>query len=121
MATVTVRSEGTMSPPAKTPAIPVIIWELTWTTPSSMWMSRAFSMSPRSASWPNAMIRESAPSSSYSPVGWGNPWSSSSIFSIVSVPPSACLTVDSHRIMMPSSSASRTSESWAGMRSRVRR
>ena len=35
MATVTVRSAGTMSPPAKIPGCPVIMFGPTWTTPSA--------------------------------------------------------------------------------------
>jgi hypothetical protein len=47
--------------------------------------------------------------------------SSSRIFSIVSESASVCATVESQRIVMPSSSASSTSMSWAGIRALVRR
>ena len=119
--TVTVRSAGTMSPPAKIPACPVIMFGPTCTTPSSTSIPATSSSSERSASWPRARITESASSSSSSPVGWGKPVSSSSIFSTVTLPPSTCLMVESQRIITPSSSASSTSNSWAGIRSRVRR
>ena len=121
MPTVTVRSSGTMSPPAKIPRCPVIMFGATLTTPSSTSIPSTPSSSDRSVSWPSASTTESASSSSSSPVGCGKPVSSSSIFSIRSRPSSACLIVDSQRIITPSSSASSTSKSWAGMRSRVRR
>ena len=44
-----------------------------------------------------------------------------SIFSTITLPPSTCLMVSSQRIITPSSSASSTSNSCAGIRSRVRR
>ena len=119
--TVTVRSAGTMSPPAKMPAWPVIMRSSTATTPSSISRPGTPSSSERSASWPSASTSESASSSSVSPVGCGKPVSSSSIFSSTSLPSSACLIVESHFISTPSSSASCTSKSWAGIASRVRR
>ncbi len=62
--TVTVRSAGTMSPPAKIPAWPVIIRSSTFTTPSSTSRPGTPSSSDRSASWPSASTSESASSSS---------------------------------------------------------
>ena len=120
-ATVTVRSDGTMSPPANTPAKPVIMLGPTWTTPSLTASPGTPSSSDRSTSWPSASTSESASSVSNSPVGCGKPFSSSSIFSTVSTPSSMRLMVESHFIMTPSCSASSTSKSCAGMRSRVRR
>ncbi len=119
--TVTERSSGTMSPPAKTPGQPVIMFGPTATTPSSTSSPGTPSSSERSVSWPSASTSESASSSSISPVGWGKPVSSSSIRSIISLPSSTCLIVDSHLISTPSSSASSTSDSCAGIRSRLRR
>ena len=116
--TVTVRSAGTMSPPAKTPECPVIMFGPTATTPSSTSIPGTPSSSERSASCPSASTSESASSSSVSPVGCGKPVSSSSIRSSSSLPPSKRLTVESHFIITPSSAASSTSNSWAGMRSR---
>jgi len=110
-----------MSPPAKTPANPVIRSLPTSTTWSEKVTPGTSASTDRSASWPRASTRQSASRSSNSPVGWGKPDSSSRIFSITSLPSSARATVDSQRIVMPSSSASVTSESWAGIRSRVRR
>ena len=60
MPTVTVRSAGTMSPPAKTPAWPVIMSGPTCTTPSSTSSPATPSSRERSASWPSASTSESA-------------------------------------------------------------
>ncbi len=110
-----------MSPPAKMPGCPVIRSGPTSTTPSENVTPGTPSSTDRSAFWPSASTRQSAASSSNSPVGCGKPVSSSLIFSIVSVPASAFATVDSQRMVTPSSSASCTSMSWAGIFSRVRR
>ena len=72
-ATVTVRSDGTMSPPANTPGRPVIIWELIFTTPSTISRPATFRRKLRSTSWPSASTSESASMISNSPVGWGKP------------------------------------------------
>ncbi len=79
------------------------------------------SMKRVSAFWPSARIRVSASMVSSSPVGCGQPVSSSSIFSTVKLVCSIRLMVSSQRTTMPSSSASSTSKSWAGICSRVRR
>jgi len=121
MATVTVRSDGTISPPAKIPGCPVIRSGPTSTTPSEKVTPGTPSRTDRSAFWPSASTRQSASSSVNSPVGCGKPVSSSFIFSITSLPSSAWATVDSQRMVTPSSSASSTSMSWAGIFSRVRR
>jgi len=71
MAIVAVRSEGTASPPAKTPSLVALIEVETPTTPSSMAMSATCSKRERSLSWPKARTTASAPSSSNSPVGTG--------------------------------------------------
>jgi hypothetical protein len=121
-ATVTLRSAGTMSPPAKRPARPVImVAGSTRTTPSSISRPATRSSSERSTSWPSASTTESAVSVSKMPVPHGLPFSSSSILSIVRVPSPTRLMVESHLTRTPSSSASSTSNSCAGMRSRVRR
>ena len=120
-AIVTVRSDGTMSPPAKMPGWPVIMSGVTATTPPLTMSPGTPSSSERSTSWPSASTSESASSVSNSPVGCGNPSASSAIFSTVSEPPSMRLIVDSHLIITPSSSASATSKSCAGIFSRVRR
>ena len=99
IATVTVRSAGTMSPPAKIPGCPVIRSAPTSTVPPENVTPGTPSSTARSASWPSASTRQSAVSSSNSPVGCGNPVSSSRIFSITSLPSSACATVDSQRIV----------------------
>ncbi len=119
--TVTVRSAGIMSPPAKIPGEPVIRSGATSTTPSSVATPGTPSSRPRSDSCPSARTSASAASVSSSPVGCGKPLSSSSMRSSVSTPASACFTVESHFLRTPSSSASSTSKSWAGIRSRVRR
>ena len=70
--TVTVRSLGTMSPPAKTPGQPVISDVETSTVPSR-WNStpgRA-RMKALSVSWPRARMIVSAASVSKRPVGCG--------------------------------------------------
>ena len=64
---------GTMSPPAKIPGWPVIMFGPTFTTPSSTSIPGTPSSSERSASWPSASTSESASSSSSSPVGCGKP------------------------------------------------
>jgi hypothetical protein len=74
----------------------------------------------RSKFWPMASTTLSAASSSTSPVGWGKP-SSSRIFSMVRVPNATWVMVRSHRSWTPSSSASSTSNGWAGIFARVRR
>ena len=84
-------------------------------------MSLRWVISDKSVSWPSASTRESASSSSNSPVPTATPFSSSVMRSSISRPPSACVTVDNQRIWTPSAWASRTSSSWAGIRSRVRR
>ena len=70
--TVTVRSLGTMSPPAKTPGHPVISDGDTCTVPSR---SNSTPGSARrkavSVSWPSARITVSAASVSKRPVGCG--------------------------------------------------
>ena len=121
IATVTERSYGTMSPPAKIPGQPVIMSGPTATTPSSTTRPGTPSSSERSVSWPSARTSESASSSSSSPVGCGKPDSSSSIRSTTSVPASTCLIVVSQLNSTPSSSASASSDSCAGIRSLVRR
>src|SRR3982751_3533119 len=60
IATVTVRSAGTMSPPAKIPEWPVIIRSSTCTTPSEISMPSTPSSSDRSVSWPSARTSELA-------------------------------------------------------------
>ena len=120
--TVTVRSAGTMSPPANTPGQPVIIDGETCTVPSrsnstpGTWRRNAVSVS-----WPSARITVSAASVSNRPVGCGKPFSSSSITSIVSSGPSKAVIVRSQLIRTPSRSASSASSSWAGIWARVRR
>ncbi|HLI15791.1 MAG TPA: hypothetical protein VKV23_07050 [Acidimicrobiales bacterium] len=118
----TVRSAGTMSPPAKTPGAPVIIEEDTTTVPSG---ARATPGTERrkavSLSWPSARIRLSAGRVSRRPVGCGTPASSSSIASTTSSWPSKALMVRSQLIVTPSASASAASSAWAGICARVRR
>ena len=121
MATVTVRSAGTMSPPAKMPSCEVIMLGPTFTTPPSISRPGTRSRSERSTSCPSAITTESASSVSNSPVGCGTPFSSSCIFSTVIAPSPASLMVDSHLMSTPSSIASCTSKSCAGIFSRVRR
>ena len=110
--TVTVRSAGTMSPPANTPGHPVIMDVDTCTVPSRLnstpgtWRRNAVSLS-----WPSARITVSAASVSNRPVGCGNPFSSSSIASIVSSGPSNAVIVRSQLICTPSRSASSASSS----------
>ena len=105
--TVTVRSAGTMSPPANTPGQPVIIEADTITVPSRLnstpgtWRRNAVS-----ASWPTARISVSAASVSSCPVGRGKPSSSSSITSTVISGPSNAVIVCSQLIRTPSRSAS---------------
>ena len=121
-ATVTVRSDGTMSPPAKMPGCPVIMFGPTLTTPSAISSPGTPSSSDRSTSWPSASTSESASRVSNSPVGCGKPLASSAIFSTVIVPSSPIrLIVDSHLTSTPSCSASSSSDSCAGIFSRVRR
>ena len=71
-----------MSPPAKTPARPVIMSGPTLTTPSVTSMPAHALEAGEVGSWPSASTSESASSSSTSPVGCGKPVSSSSIRSI---------------------------------------
>ena len=101
--------------------LPVIMSGPTLTTPFSIAMPGQLFRSERSTSWPSARTTQSASSSSSCPVGWGKPVSSSSMRSMVSLPPASLLMVDSQRITTPSSRASSTSSACAGMRSRVRR
>jgi hypothetical protein len=69
-----------------------------------------------------ASTRLSAASVSYTPVGRGLPSSPITIFSTVSAPPGATpVTALNQRMVMPSSSASATSKSCAGMSLRRRR
>ena len=93
----------------------------TLTTPSSIERPGTPSSSERSTSWPSASTTESASSVSNSPVGCGLPFSSSCIFSTVIDDSPACLIVDSHLTSTPSCSASSSSDSCAGIFSRVRR
>src|ERR1035437_6105859 len=92
--TVTVRSAGTMSPPANTPGHPVISELDTRTVPSG---SNSTPGTARrnvvSVSWPSARITVSASSVSNRPVGCGNPDSSSSMTSTCSCSPSKALIV----------------------------
>ena len=110
--TVTVRSDGTMSPPANTPGHPVIMDVDTCTVPSRLnstpgtWRRNAVSLS-----WPSARITVSAASVSNRPVGCGNPCSSSSMASMVSSGPSNAVIVRSQLIRTPSRSASSASSS----------
>ena len=120
--TVTVRSAGTMSPPANTPGQPVIMVADTCTVPSranstsGTWRRNAVSVS-----WPSARITVSAVSASNRPVGRGYPAESSSIASTVSSGPSNAVIVRSQWIRTPSCSASSASCSCAGICARVRR
>ena len=91
-ATVTVRSAGTMSPPAKMPGWPVIMSGSTTTVPSDLnAMPGTVRRKPLSLSWPSASTTASASSVSNSPVGCGRPLSSSVIRSTVSVGPTISL------------------------------
>ena len=120
--TVTVRSAGTMSPPAKMPGQPVIIEAETSTVPSLLNSTPGTRRrNSVSVSCPSARMRVSAASVSKRPVGCGNPFSSSSMTSTVSSGPSNAVIVRSQLIRTPSRSASSASSSWAGIRSRVRR
>ena len=120
--TVTVRSLGTMSPPANTPGLPVISDGDTITVPSR-WNSTPGTARRNavSLSWPSARITVSAASVSNFPVGCGYPDSSSSISSTCSSGPSKAVIVCSQLIRTPSRSASAASSSWAGICARVRR
>ena len=87
--TVTVRSAGTMSPPANTPGQPVIIDGETRTVPSLLELHPGHVRAGTRcrSSWPSARITVSAASVSNRPVGCGNPVSSSSIASTVQLGP----------------------------------
>ena len=120
--TVTVRSAGTMSPPANTPGHPVIRDLDTRTVPSrSNSTPGTARMKAASVRCPSARITVSAASVSNRPVGCGNPDSSSSITSTRNCSPSNAFTVRSQLMRTPSRSASRASSSCAGICSRVRR
>ena len=73
----------------KTPARPVIIFGPTFTVPSTYSSPGTLRRKARSASWPRASTSESASSDSNSPVGRGNPFSSSFIFSTTNWPASS--------------------------------
>ena len=120
--TVTVRSAGTMSPPANTPGQPVISDFDTRTVPSrSNSTPGTLRRKAVSVSCPSARITASAASVSNRPVGCGDPDSSSSITSTSSCGPSNALIVRSQLIRTPSRSAFSASSSCAGICSRVRR
>jgi hypothetical protein len=105
-----------MSPPANTPGHPVIIELDTTTVPSGVNSTPGTALRKAvSVSWPRARITVSAASSSKRPVGQGNPFSSSSIASTVSVGPSKAVIVRSQLMRTPSCSASSASSSWAGI------
>ena len=120
--TVTVRSLGTMSPPANTPAQPVSIDGDTFTVPSfSNSTPGTLCRNSVSVSCPSARMTVSAERVSNRPVGCGKPDSSSSITSTCISEPSISLIVRSQLIRTPSRSASSASSEWAGICSRVRR
>ena len=120
--TVTVRSLGTASPPAKTPGAPVIrVTGSTRTVSPSNSTPGTARRNPVSLSWPRARITVSAASFSNMPVPCGRPRSSSSCTSTVSSCSFIELIVRSQLIRMPSCSASTASSSWAGICALVRR
>ncbi len=111
-----------MSPPANTPGQPVIMASDTTTVPSGVNSTPGTVLrNELSVSWPRARMTVSALSSSKRPVGRGNPFSSSSMASTVSVGPSNAVMVRSQLMRTPSRSASSASSSWAGIWARVRR
>ena len=119
---VTVRSLGTMSPPANTPGAPVISDSDTITVPSrSNSTPGTARRNALSVSCPSARITVSAARVSMRPVGCGKPDSSSSITSTCSSGPSKAVIVRSQLIRTPSRSATSASSTWAGICPRVRR
>jgi NADPH-dependent glutamate synthase beta subunit-like oxidoreductase len=67
MAAVAVRSEGTISPPAKNPSLPVIMLESTCTTPSLITMPSIFANGSVLTFCPSACTKTSAVKFSYCP------------------------------------------------------
>jgi hypothetical protein len=118
---VTVRSDGTASPPAKMPGTSVIrLFGSTWTTSPSKRIPGIDLRKSLSVSWPRARITVSAASFSNRPVPRGLPFSSSSMISTVRSS-STSVMVRSQFIFTPSRSASAASSAWAGICSAVRR
>src|SRR5579871_6845654 len=106
-AAATLRSPGTVSPPAKMPGCPVMPCGSTTMPPSVV---NAIPGTRRrnllSVSWPSASTTASAVRVSNLPVGCGLPFASSIIRSTVSEGPTTSLMLVSHLILMPSAIAS---------------
>ena len=121
--TVTVRSAGTMSPPANIPGAPVISEGDTFTVPSRSNSTPGTSRrKPVSVSWPSARMTVSASSVSKRPVGCGKPeLVELHHLDLQLLAPRTRLIVRSQLIRTPSRSASSASSSCAGICSRVRR
>ena len=116
-AAVTVRSPGTMSPPAKMPACPVIMSGPTMTVPSGLnsmpgtrFKKRAVGLLAERQHDGIGLEGLESPRSAAA-----CPFASSSIRSTVRVGPAISLMLASHLILTPSAIASSASKACAGM------
>ena len=122
MATVTVRSAGTMSPPAKRPAWPVIMVAGSTGDDAVVDLEARYAVEQREIDVLAEREHDRVGLERLELAGRLREALLVELHPLDRQPPARrCLIVDSHLALTPSSSASSTSKSCAGIRSRVRR